>query len=491
MNIFSRFLNTVRQFPDNAAVQADETVFTFADIHQSALAVAGRLGDCRGRHVGILAGNSPAFISGILGILGAGATAVPFNAMLTLPELLPQMQHADIAALCVSTPLQPLAEAAKQGGLACPIHILEEMAAQKGEAGAVTWGQGAAPGDLAMILYTSGTTGDPKGVMLTHRNLLANFESFAQMFSFRPSDTVVVVLPLFHCFSFTTQLLPCALIGCRMILCASFKPKQVLDIMSREPDVVFMGVPPMYALLAAAGSPDLDIKKNVRLAVSGGGPLPREVQRAFEECFRLDLQEGYGLTEAAPAVSFNLPGPANKRGTIGQSIPGIDLQVWDEDGRIVPLGAEGELVVRGENVMRGYYKNPAATAAAITAGGWLRTGDLATLDHEGYARIVGRKKELIVSAGENIHPREVEEVLASHPQVLEAAVIGIPHKRKTEVPKAFLVPQPGMPMAALDADEVRQFSRQRLAPHKIPHAWVVVESLPKTATGKVNKKLLA
>ncbi len=500
-NIYGGFLETARLHAQREAVRTGAAATTFAELQQAAVGVATKLGDRRGEHIGLLAGNSPAYIGGLFGLLGAGAAAVPFNTMLTPAELGPQMRHADLAALLVSRKLEPLATAAaRAAGWDCPLHVLEDMPPAPATAAAGLPGAQAAADDLAMIIYTSGTTGDPKGVMLTQRNLTANFESFVEAFPFYPDDTVVAVLPLFHSFAFTTQLLPCALIGCRLALCSSFKPKEVLQLLQNERRVVFMAVPPMYAVLAnqsaVAGEPSSGaacraaISRNVRLAVSGGGPLPLEVQQAFEERFGVDLHEGYGLTEAAPVVSCNLPGQPNKHGTIGPPVPGVRVQVWDQDDQALATGEEGELVVRGENVMRGYYKNPEATAAALTRG-WLRTGDLAVIDADGYIKIVGRKKELIVSAGENIHPREVEEALVRHPAVFEAAVIGIPDRRRTEAPKAFLAPPPGASPDTIDVKAVREFLRGSLATHKIPAAWEVLETLPKNATGKVDKKALS
>lgn len=489
-NLFHGFAATVRKFAAKSALRFEGRAIAFADVYSSALGVARRLGDRRGRHVGLLAGNTPAFVAGYFGILGAGATAVPFNAMLTDKELVPLARHADLAALLVSRALTPLIAPLQAGLPDTPILVIEDIAPAGGIDDDAPYASSLGLEDLAMLLYTSGTTGDPKGVMLTHKNFIANFNSFSQVFNFNEHDTFIDVLPLFHSFAFTGELLSCALLGVELILCPAFKPKEVLELMATERNVVLLAVPPMYAVLTAFAPAGYDARDNVRYLVSGGGPMPAEVQARFEERFGIEIYEGYGLTEAAPVVSSNSKLHDNRRGTIGRALPGVRVEIWDEAGTPLPAGVEGELMVKGDNVMRGYYKNPAATAEALTADGWLRTGDMAVIDNDGFLRIVGRKKELIVSAGENIHPREVEETLVRHPAVFEAAVIGVPDKLKTEVPKAFLAPHPGQPLDSIDIKEVRDFLRDRLAAHKIPALWAVLEQLPKLPTGKINKKIL-
>lgn len=493
VNLFTGFLDTAHRMPEKVAVQFEGQSLTFRALRQAALSVARYLGDRRGQHVGLLAGNTPAFISGYFGILGAGGVGVPFNAMLKPAELLPLLQHAQVQLLLVAKPLAALGNALCAAGASCQILVIDDLPEAGDTDEPAFYGTSLIESDLAMILYTSGTTGDPKGVMLTHGNFLANFHSFNAAFGgFRVEDAIICVLPLFHSFAFTAELLPCVLVGSKLVLCPSFKPKQVFQLWSTESSVVFIAVPPMYGMLAATAPVGGRPQANVRIAISGGGPMPSEVQQRFENTFGFDIYEGYGLTEAAPVLTSNFPTyKENRKGTVGLALPGVELQVWDDEGKTLPRGAEGELVARGPNIMRGYFNNPSATAAALTAEGWLRTGDMAVIDNDGYVRIVGRKKELIVSAGENIHPREVEEVLVQHPAVYEAAVIGIPDKIKTEVPKAFLCPEPGAPLETVDIASVRTFCRERLAPHKVPVAWQVLEALPRTSTGKINKKVLS
>ncbi len=485
MTIYARFLQTVQAHGQKTALEFAEQSMTFAQLHAATLPVLDALGDRRGKHVGLLAPNVPSFVSGFLGILAAGGVAVPLNAMLTPGELLFQANHADLTALLAT---EPLAQAMQDNGMRCPVHVIETLPHPHGARAAC--GEAAGADDPAVLLYTSGTTDEPKGVMLSHGNFMANYESFSQVVNFDPAMTSLVVLPLFHVFALTTQLLPCLFDATPMVLFPQFKPKEILAAIERRENLLLMAIPPMYGMLAANIADGVDLGPNLHLCVSGGGPMPRHVQALFEEHFAAELREGYGLTEAAPVVSVNLPGAANKRGTIGPPIPGVEVRVCNDADEALLPGFEGELLVRGDNVMNEYYKNPSLTAATLTPEGWLRTGDLAVLDDAGYIRIAGRKKELIISAGENIHPQEIEEALGQFPHVFAAAVVGVPDELKTEIPKAYLAPHPETPPESIDIAAVRAFLRDRLAPHKIPRQWEVRPVLPQLATGKVDKRAL-
>jgi long-chain acyl-CoA synthetase len=258
----------------------------------------------------------------------------------------------------------------------------------------------------------------------------------------------------------------------------------VLDLLREVPSGVFTAVPSMFSLLAK--SPGEERLDRLRVAVSGGAPLPASIHQAFLRRFGVNITEGYGLTEASPVVCSNRP-RNNRPGTIGLPLPGVEVQVWDDQDQPLPPGEPGELVTRGPHVMAGYYRNPEATAAAIHPEGWLRTGDMAIIDEAGYVRIVGRKKELIISSGMNIYPFEIEEVLTSHPKVAEAAVIGVADALRGEVPKAFVVLHEGQ---RIDPGELRQLCRERLAEYKIPRQIELIDALPRTPTGKIQKKSL-
>ncbi len=313
---------------------------------------------------------------------------------------------------------------------------------------------------------------------------MANLDAYSKAFNFTERDGLIGVLPFFHSFGITVNLLASAFCGCSLYLVPRFQLRPVLDLLRRVPSAIFTAVPSMFSLLAnAPGEERLD---RLRVAVSGGAPLPASIHQSFLRRFGVNITEGYGLTEASPVVCSNRP-QSNRPGTIGLPLPGVEVQVWDERDQPLPPGEAGELVTRGPHVMAGYYRNPEATAAAIHPEGWLRTGDMATIDEAGYIRIVGRKKELIISSGMNIYPREIEEVLTSHPKVAEAAVIGVIDSLRGAVPKAFVVLHEGQ---RVDSGELRQLCRERLAEYKIPRQIEPIDVLPRTPTGKILKKSL-
>ena len=316
------------------------------------------------------------------------------------------------------------------------------------------------PGDTAVIVYTSGTTGTPKGAELTHFQLYMNADTPGRLFGIRDDDVVLVVLPLFHVFGLSSQLNVCVRFGATMSLVPRFDPAKVLEVMQRDGVTVFEGVPTMYvALLHHPGLADYDVSK-LRIGVSGGAPIPAEVIDAFEEKFGIVILEGYGLTETASTTTFNVSAAERKIYSVGKPIWGVEVQIWDDDNGRCPAGADhvGEIVIRGVNTMRGYFGNPEATAEAF-AGGWFHSGDLGYRDEDGFYFIVDRKKDLIIRGGYNVYPREVEEVLYTHPAVAEAAVVGVPDERLGEEVKAYVEPKPGATASEEELIDVREDAR--------------------------------
>jgi long-chain acyl-CoA synthetase len=291
------------------------------------------------------------------------------------------------------------------------------------------------------------------------------------------------LLPFFHTYAITGTILLPLLNGCKIVLVDRFQPAKVLGLIQEHQISVFLAIPSMYRVMAAAEG-DFTLP-SVRFPISGGEPLPVAVAEAFEKRFGVGICEGYGQTEAAPVVTLNVP-DARKLGTIGRARPGIEVAIWNDQKQILPAGEVGEIMVRGANVMQGYHNLPEETAKTIT-NGWLHTGDLGKLDPDGFVTITGRKKDLIISAGEKIYPREIEEVLAQHPKVKEVAVIGVPDEVRGEVPKAFVIVREGM---STDDKELRSFCRDHLANYKIPKHFELVADFPRTPTGKVLKRLL-
>ena len=485
--IDGRLSQSCRQWKDKAALLFGDDRWSHGDLLSRARRVAALLAAhvAPSRHVGLLGQNHPDYIAGLFGALLAGRTVVPLNPLQAPPELARVIEHSEQRLLLCTRKTLPLAQAAVKLLSDPPQMVVLEDVPESMDADYLPKTNHTAD-DLAMILYTSGTTGDAKGVMLTHGNFLENARQYSEGFHFAESDHFYVILPLFHIFAVTTEILSGLLSGATLVLYESFNPKALLRQFTELPSGVFIAVPPMYAVLARSAPEGYAGQHKLRVCVSGGGPMPGEVQRQFEAAFGMDVCEGYGLTEAAPVLCSNVPGH-NRKGCVGRAYTGTELRVCDESGCDVPAGAEGELWARGPNIMKGYYKNPVATAEALTPDGWLRTGDLVRIDENGYVAIVGRKKDVIVSAGENIYPREIEEVLAVHPSVLEAAVVGVPDERRGEVPKAFVVT---VPEASVEAGELVAWCKERLGAYKIPHHWEVVSALPKTATGKVQKNIL-
>jgi len=350
--------------------------------------------------------------------------------------------------------------------------------------------------DVAVLQYTGGTTGVSKGAMLTHRNLVANVQQALDLFVSDPADfsdnqAIMGILPMFHIFGLTCVMLFGLRQGLNQILVPRFDPAEVMDLVREHRPVMFSGVPTMYMALVASG---VDLKgygfDGVRVFNSGGAALPVNLKHAFEEKVGNSLYEGYGLSEASPVTHFNPPFSGEAReGSIGVPVPGTDARIVDVEtgSEEVPVGESGELVIRGPQVMKGYWNMPEETAEALRDG-WLRTGDVARMDEDGYFYIVDRKKDMILASGYNVYPREIEEVLFEHEEVAEAVAIGIPDEYRGETVKAFVVRKKE---SGVTEEEVLAFCKARLAPYKTPKTVEFREDLPKSAVGKLLRRVLA
>jgi long-chain acyl-CoA synthetase len=337
--------------------------------------------------------------------------------------------------------------------------------------------------DTAVILYTSGTTGTPKGAELTHANLRQNAAvTISTLIDLTHEDVVVGCLPLFHAFGQTCALNAAVAAGAAVTLVARFDPATVLKVIERDRATVFEGVPTMFVAMLSAG-PTVADTSTLRVCISGGAALPVEILKGFSEAFRVPILEGYGLSETSPVASFNHVG-RTRAGSIGHAVAGVEMRIVDDAGAEVAPGEIGEIAIRGHNVMRGYWNRPEATAEAIRDG-WFHSGDLGRVDEDGFFFIVDRKKELIIRGGFNVYPREIEEVLYEHPAVLEAAVIGIPHATHGEEIAACIALKPG---ADATPDQLREFAKERVAAYKYPRVVWLVDALPKGPTGKVLKR---
>jgi long-chain acyl-CoA synthetase len=505
-----------RLTPDWVAVSCGGVTYTFAQLQALASQVAGGLhamGIRPGEHVALSCPNIPWFPIAYYGILKAGAVVVPLNVLLKPREIAYHLKDSESRAIIVfeGTPELPMAAMART---ACSEIGCERLIVATREATGTTSIPEATtlaalmsgrsphfdtrshrPDDTAIILYTSGTTGHPKGAELTHMNMLLNAMASRDMFvpamaGGLSQDVALITLPLFHSTAQTCQMNAGVLTGMKLVLLPRFEPPTVLQAMRSEQVGFWIGVPTMYWTLlqfAAANSFDTSsVAKHLRLCVSGGAPMPGDVMRRFEGTFGVRILEGYGLSETSPVAAFNQLHRPSKPGTVGQPILGVDIRCVDSQERFVPTGERGEIVIRGPNVMKGYYNRPEATAEAMR-GGWFHTGDVGTLDEDGYLTIVDRTKDMIIRGGFNVYPREIEEVLMTHPAVSLAAVVGVPDERLGEEVKAYIVRRAGTPVTE---DELVAWCREQFAAYKYPRLIEFRESLPISATGKILKREL-
>jgi long-chain acyl-CoA synthetase len=485
-NLAHHLLNTAAKHPDRPAVKLDDQVLGYAELLDTSARMAAllrKLGVDPGDRVALQLPNVPAFAIACYGALLAGATVVPMNPLLKVREVEYYLGDSGAKVVVVG---EQMPEAAQQAGATAGAEVLVVGAMGPGELPdeRVELVE-RAEADTAVILYTSGTTGQPKGAELTHANLASNARTAAEtLLEIGPQDVVMGCLPLFHVFGMTCGLNASVLAGACLTVLPRFYPDRALHLIERDRVTVFEGVPTMYSeMLRADNGGDVDLSR-LRTCVSGGSAMPVEVLKEFEREFDCVVLEGYGTSETSPVASFNHPHAPRKAGTIGTPVRGVRMRLVDADGHDVADGDIGEIAIRGEGLMKGYWNRPEATGEAIPDG-WFRTGDLATRDADGYYTIVDRKKEIIIRGGFNIYPREIEEVLYEHPAVAEAAVVGLKHPELGEEVGAAVVLKPG---ATADPTELRDFVKARVAAYKYPrHIWLV-PSLPKGPTGKILRR---
>ncbi|SHN38552.1 long-chain-fatty-acid--CoA ligase [Cryptosporangium aurantiacum] len=504
-------------YPERVAVVLGDLRLTYAQINGAANQVANLLvarGIQPGDKVALSCPNLPYFPIVYYGILKAGATVVPLNILLKGREVAYHLDDSDAKAyFCFQgTPELPIGAEGWAGFNEIPgcehfFVITVDPAAASPIEGAETLGAGMAgqPGtfesvavdedDTAVILYTSGTTGRPKGAELRHRNMRDNALIGTDLFQAdaeRP-DTFLCVLPLFHSFGQTVIQNGAFAFGGTVVLLPRFEAKPALALMQKEDVTFFAGVPTMYWGLLGALDDSVDVAKiarNLRVAAAGGSALPVEVHRDFEKRFGVTILEGYGLSETSPVASFSHFGEPARPGSIGTPIPGVQMTLlqpgtWDEI-EWTP-DAVGEIAIKGHNIMKGYYQRPEATEEAIRDG-WFRSGDLARRDADGWYYIVDRSKDMIIRGGFNVYPREIEEVLMTHPDVSLAAVIGVPHESHGEEIKAFIIPVEG---ATTTEEQLVAWAKEQMAAYKYPRIVQFVDALPMTATGKILKRELS
>ena len=488
-NLATNLSHSAARYPDRPAIRLDDEILSYRTLAGRVAALAGWLaghGVRAGDRVAIQLPNLPLFAVCYYATLTAGAIAVPLNPLFKPREIGYHLSDSQ-ATLLLAGPGSADAATAGAGRAGVECLVLDPDTAAgltAGPAGELDPAP-AQPEDTAVILYTSGTTGVPKGAELTHANLSRNVEVVREtLHDTGPEDVVFGGLPLYHSFGQTSGLNVTIASGSCLTLLPRFEPGKALEILQRDRVDVFLGVPTMYAaLLHHPDAATADLSR-LRLCVSGGASLPVELMREFETRFGCTILEGYGLSETSPVATFNHPGRPRKPGSIGTPIAGVQVRVVDPAGRDLPAGEVGEILIRGHNVMKGYWRRPEATAEAITDG-WFHTGDLARADADGYLFIVDRIKDLVIRGGYNVYPREVEEVLYEHPAVAEVAVIGIPHPTLGQEVGAAVALKPG---ARATPEELREFVKDQVAPQKYPRYVWLLDELPKGPTGKLLKR---
>jgi long-chain acyl-CoA synthetase len=478
MNLAALMTTSAEQHGDRTAIRQEGVALTYAGLERATALVAGMLesrGIQPGDRVGVMLPNVAYFPICYFGALRAGAAIVPMNMLLKEREVAYYMADSGARVLFV---WHQFADAARAGAHDTEVievapEAFDALLAGSDPSGTVE----REPDDTAVILYTSGTTGRPKGAELTHANLSDNVAVCLDLFDLGPDAVTLGALPLFHAFGQTCALNATMAVGGSLELLPRFDAGKALELIQNDRVTLFEGVPTMYsAMLHHPGEFDTS---SLQLCVSGGAAMPVEVLRAFENRFECTILEGYGLSETSPVASFSRRDRERKAGSIGLPVRGVEMRLVDVHDGV------GEIAIRGHNVMKGYWNNPEATANAIDADGWFHTGDLARVDDDGYYFIVDRKKALIIRGGFNIYPREIEEVLHEHPDVMEGAVVGIPHDELGEEVGAAVVLKPG---SEATTEDIKAFVKARVAAYKYPRVVWFLDALPKGPTGKVLRR---
>ncbi len=479
-----------RRTPEQVALVQGDLRVTYADLWRQARQHAAALqhkGVAPGDRVALLAPNVADFVRAYYGILAAGGVVVPVPTLLNATEAAYILQHSGAGSVLYDASFAGIATGAAETAQ-IPAWDISALGAEDREP-LRTYAAREAE-DVAVIFYTSGTTGRPKGALLTHLNLVLN--STVNAFDANPllrDDVVMGCLPLFHTFGQTVSMNSTFRVGATMLLQPRFDPDEAIEIMRREGATLFFGVPTMYVQLLEA-APRAAHLPQLRDCVSGGASLPVVVLERFEKTFGTTVYEGYGLSETSPSASVNQQWFGTKAGTVGHPLWGVEVEVADEMAldhiELLPRGGLGEIVIRGHNVFAGYLDDPEATAEAVVDG-WFRTGDIGMIDEEGFISIVDRKKDLIIRGGFNVYPREVEEVLARHPGVAQVAVIGVPDPTMGEEVCAVVVPAPEQ---SVTAEELVAWAREQLGGHKYPRRVELLDALPMGPSHKILKREL-
>lgn len=478
------FYEIINKHPaDSPALICQDKMLTYGQLRTEITLWAAHLqshGVRKGDKVGLFSKNCSEFVIAYLAIIKAGGVVVPFNFQLAAPEVAYIVQDADMKVMVTRQKLE--LDAALQERGCRPLVQLDFDDLRQTTEYAYTAAE-LDENDNCTIIYTSGTTGYPKGAMLSHRNLVANAHDFTERVLMYPTDKTLCVLPMYHCFAWTVSVSGPLLHGGCIVVQENYTLLDALRLIQKYQIDQFAGVPTMIQMFEKGAEPEQ--LASVRFFISGGASLPQKLAKDFKKKFGKPVQEGYGLSEASPVCTVN-PAEKIKIGSIGPQLPNVQVEIRDDNDQAVANGTVGELCVRGANVMLGYLNNPEATAAALRDG-WLHTGDLAYRDEEGYIFIVDRLKDMIITGGENVYPREVEEALYTHPVVQENAVVGVLDKLRGQAVCAYVVLKEGQEATK---PQLRRFLMERLASYKVPKYFFFCDQLPKNGTGKIMKTAL-
>ena len=492
MNVASAFSESVQKHSEKTALFWGDTKYTYSELWSRTLFVSGILrvqfNIAPGDRVALLLKNCPEFVPALFGVLQAGGVAVPINNFLKPDEISHILNDAGIDIIITDTELSAHFQVLKTKRAALRLMNVQNVLSSFPQPPAgirfdteLLKNPNRKESELAVLIYTSGTTGRPKGAMLSHANLLHNVESCRVVLRTVEEDRFAVLLPMFHSYMLTVGIFLPLLVGGSIVIVKSLHPVRnlVQEIYTKKPTIL-PAFPQFYRSLVNAELPG---KLPIRICISGSAPLPGQVLKEFEARFRIPLIEGYGLSEASPVVSKNPLDGTHKPGSIGVPIANVEMSIQDDNGNVLGPQQAGEICVRGGNVMMGYW-NQMEETARVFRNGWLLTGDVGYRDDDGYYYITDRKKDMLLVNGNNVYPREIEEVIYQFPNVKETAVVGQADARRGEQPIAFVVPNDD---TTVNADALLKFVRGKLADYKVPRRVILAPALPRNATGKILK----
>jgi len=487
-NLANQFTATATQNREKTAIYWGDQEYTFGKTHALAGGLARRLKvefDLQpGDRVGLWLKNCPEFVFSLFGILLAEGVVVSINNFLTPDEVGYILRDSQAKVLISEASMAEGTASLKSQLDGLAVIDVEELAQADGSQAPQLPPAGQAGEELSLIIYTSGTTGKPKGAMLSNNNLLRNVEAVMDELELTPQDRMACLLPMFHSFSMTVCVLLPMTQGLSIVAVRSLHPpKNIIAEIMQHQATVLPAIPQLYRALANSQLPQ---NLPLRVCCSGAAPLPLEVLKAFNENVGIPLLEGYGLSETSPVACFNPLHGEKKPGSVGLPIKGVEFQIWNDAGEVLPIGEQGEICIKGHNVMMGYWNNPEATEAAIK-GDWFLSGDIGYLDEDGYLYITDRKKDMLLVNGINVYPRELEEVTYQFDGIKEAAVIGVNDPRKGDLVVACVAANEG---ADIDDSMLLGFLKDKLAAYKLPRKVMQMEALPRNATGKILKTKL-